>query len=264
MTFALTPASPFVTGSQLPPETANYWRAAIASMIDPVNGSSHTPLAPIIIGGAQGLRVASGGFLTVLAGGTLSVASTGTISFTSGGTITGTLTLSAATTASDLTMSGTNKVKLASRSITRAQASMPSATSATWTIDAQGFAVQAANNTDKLIWPLRVPHGATLTAVSVGIDGAGGHGGNPTRPSVEIGWIGTTGFNSLGSATDATSIPSYDSFHSFGVSGLSEVVDRTNRRYVAIITGETGGNYVAGLKVHYVDCTYTITAYDED
>lgn len=228
----------------------------ISRAIDGVGGGTYTPTAPIDIAGSNGIRIASTGFLTVQSGGTLT--------FASGSAVTGTLAIAATTTASDFTMSGTNKVKLASRSITRTQAVMPSPTSATWTINAQGFAVQAANNTDKLIWPLRVPHGATLTNVDVALDAAGGHGGAPTMPSVEVGYISTLGFVSLASKTDATSLVSYQLFHAFGIDPISHTVDRSNRRYVAIITGESGGNYVAGLTIYYVTCTYTITEYDED
>jgi hypothetical protein len=246
--------------------------AILGACIDPVSGGDYTPLSPIRIGGTQGLRILNGGFLTILSGGTLSIPSGGILSgagnsvVTLAGinTISGPTTISGTTTASDFTMSSTNRVKLASRSITRTQSALPDRTSATWSIDAQGTPFQSANNTNPLVFPLRIPHGATLTSVQVGIIPTGGHGGAPTMPTVQIGYSATAGFTSLGTTSDPTAFGSYQVAHDFGPTGLSHVVDRSTRRYVAIVVGETGANYVAGLSVMCVKCTYTITEYDED
>jgi hypothetical protein len=255
-----TPSVSTITAAEI-----NAAGASIAQAIDGTSGGDYTPVAaPIRIGGVQGLRILSGGFLTVLSGGTISVASGGAIAFTSGSSMTGTVALTAVTTASDFTMSGTNRVKLASRSITRVQSALPDRTSATWSIDAQGTPFQAANNTNPLIFPLRVPNGATLTSVQVGIIPTGGHGGAPTMPAVQIGYSTSAGFTTLGTTVDPTVFGSYEVAHEFGPTGLSHVVDRSARRYVAIVVGETGANYVAGLSVMCVKCTYTITEYDED
>jgi hypothetical protein len=234
----------------------------ISQAIDGSSGGDYTPVAaPIRIGGAQGLRIMSGGFLTVLSGGTLSVPSGGIVSAASGSTV----TLSGATTASDLTMTSTNRVKLASRSITRVQSSVPYPKSATWSFGADGTPIQVVNDTDELLWSIRVPHGATLTSVQVGITPSGGHGGvAPTMPSVSVGYEDSGGSHNISTVDDATVIGSYEAYHEFGPSGLSHVVDRSARRYFALISGETGGSYQIGLRVHFVKCTYTITEYDED
>lgn len=248
--------------------------AAIAQAIDGTGGGTYTPVSPINIGGANGLRIASGGFLTVLSGGTLSVPSGGTLSAAGGSTVTlaGTNTLSGATTAADLTMTSTNRVKLASRSITRVQSSIPSTNDATtWRLAVSGgYMEQIANATDYVVFDLRVPHGATLTAVTAYVQGAAGHGALPAgadKADLAVYVIPATGAIGapLGVVSDPeTLIAVYEASHTIQVSGLSTVIDRTANRYTAIVKSETGANYVAGLRVFAVAATYTITAYDED
>jgi hypothetical protein len=253
-----TPSVSTITAAEI-----NAAGAILGSTIDPVGGGSYTPISPVEIGGAQGLRIPNAGTWTVLSGGTFAVASGGFISFTSGGTMSGTLALTAATTASDITMSGTAKVKLASRSITRVQAIAPYPTSATWLIDAQGTPYQNVNNSNLLVFALRVPHGATLTSVQASIT-PGVHGTLPTMPTLAVGYNSSAGFSTIFSVSDGSALGVYNASHEFGQSGLSHVVDRSARRYVAVMAGETGANYIAGLTVNYIKCTYTITEYDED
>lgn len=83
-------------------------------------------------------------------------------------------------------------------------------------------------------------------------------------PEVAIFSISLAGETLISSTADPTDIADYENAHEFGPTGLSEEADRTARRFVAVITGEGGANYVAGLVVNYVKVTYTPASYDED
>lgn len=231
---------------------------AISQAVDGTGGGSYTPTAAISIGGAQGLQIESDS----------------KIAFQSGGAITGTLALSATTTASDLTMSGTNKVKLASRSIgPRVQKAAPTTNDpTTWSLQAAGlYMQQIANAKDYVIFALDVPHGATLTEVRAHLKGANGHGLSmpvgADRPDLAVHEIPTDGNSNLvgGVAVTDTSADAtaYELKHRIDLTDLSHVIDREQYRYVAVIGSETGGNYIAGLRVYAVDCTYTVDEMDD-
>lgn len=180
----------------------------------------------------------------------------------------GTTTLDGATTAGDFTLSGTNKVKLASRSIARVQAVPFTAdVAAVWSTNVYGEAVQANSSLGYAIFELRVPHGATLTSVTAYVTGGAGHGSLPTstdRVELSVGYTTTGGSHpGLGTQADTATLPTYEAQHTIAVS-MSHVIDRTANRYFATIRSERGANYQAGYTVHCVSCTYTITAMDED
>jgi len=124
----------------------------------------------------------------------------------------------------------------------------------TWIIDSNGL----YNNYDttsagKMIVELDVPHGATLTDVTVFYRGASGHGALPaTKPAMTVYShnLNTDTQTTIGTATDtAASVPAYEVAHSFGLSGLSTVIARTVTRYFVAISGETSTNAVAGAKM---------------
>lgn len=281
MSFVATPSLAFITGHQLTPETANYWRVAISQAIDGSGGGTYTPTVPIIIGGAQGLRIGSGGVLTILSGGTVSVPSGGTVSAAAGSTVTltgtntlngtntvsGTTTISGATTADNFTMSGTNKVKLASRSITRVQPfHFRTSDTTVWNINDAGNGIQLLDSAVTLLTPVRPPHGVVLTGATLYIQPAA-HGALPaTMPQFSVRSVSATGGQSiLGTATDSSAnVAAYNAAHTISISGLSHTVDRTTLRYFVRVVGEGGANFAANLIVAQVALTYTITEYDED
>lgn len=231
---------------------------SIAARLGHIKGTMIGSVSPAITGTAT--------FENVSASGTLGVTGATTLGATD---INGTTTLDGATTAANFTMSSTNKVKLASRSITRIQPYFFVTEAPTvWTANFWGEAEQLLDNsTDPASCPIRVPHGAVLTAVSVRVAAVGGHGGLPgTMPRIFVTRHNDTGAHtSLGNQIDTSaSTGTYQTAHDITLSGLSETIDRTLYRYSARLTGEAGANFIAGLRAVYVSCTYTITAYDED
>jgi hypothetical protein len=227
---------------------------AISQAVDGTGGGSYTPLAPISIGGAQGLQIEDDS----------------KIAFQSGGAITGTLALSATTTASDLTMSGTNRVKLASRSIQRVMPYFALSRVAggvdDWSPAHLGRHTNVTLN-GLLYIPLRVPHGATLTAVEVYIQGASGHGDLPENmPLINLHTVSIDDDEvSIADTFDPSgSVPDFQDVHPIPLTGLSHVVDRVNQRLVILMNSESGTNALAGARYIGSRVTYTPTAYDED
>jgi hypothetical protein len=176
---------------------------------------------------------------------------------------------SGAVTVADVTVTGTNRVKLASRSITRMQTVKPTATvAARWDLVADGTMIQTVDADSKLVIPLRVPHGATLTSVTVIVQAAAGHAGLPTtKASLEVvsvddayatTLIGTQGDPSANAAA-------YELVHPITETGLSVVINRETTAYYATLSAERGPtNYVNNFRYIATKCTYTITAMDED
>lgn len=171
---------------------------------------------------------------------------------------------------SDLTMSGTTRVKLASRSITRVEHSpFYSEDLAVWGLNPIGEMQQLSATVSSRVagCPLRVPHGVTLTAVSVRVAPAN-HTGLPAvkprmylrRPNTSSGAV-----VELGDVTDPSAdITAYNAAHEITLSGLSEAIDRTANRYVVNLVGESGTDSMANMLVIRASYTYTTTFYDED
>lgn len=176
-------------------------------------------------------------------------------------------TWTAAQTFDDVTISGTNKVKLAARSITRVQQLIVSANEVSFLADTEGSYLQQGAF-GYLAAPVRIPHGATLTAVALIVQGASGHAALPTaKPSMAMKSMSTAGaVVTIGSTpTDPSgTVAAYEAVHQITLSGLNEVIDRVTKRYFVYLTGEGGTNFIAGYKVLGVSVTYTISAMDED
>ncbi|XXX79179.1 hypothetical protein WMF30_10435 [Sorangium sp. So ce134] len=172
----------------------------------------------------------------------------------------------APTTANDFT--ATAPIKTDMGSITRVMQVHPATDNASvWTIGITGNAEQASSTVANLIYWLDIPNGATLTAVSVDVTGATGHSSLPTgtdRAHIEVGYVSSpSGGGGLGVQYDASaSVEDYEEAHQITLSVSSHVVNRTSNRYYALVRGERGGNYVAGLQVRNVRCTFTPASYD--
>src|SRR6185295_1774025 len=119
-----------------------------------------------------GLIAILGGAITVGYGGnggSLNVLASASMTVHGPMTADGTVTMTGATiTAGDFTLSGTNKVKLASRSITRMSELEPKSLDLSGTTGWQPYTdlswICNSSSADALYLPLHIPHGATLTA----------------------------------------------------------------------------------------------------
>lgn len=129
--------------------------------------------------------------------------------------------------------------------------------------DTNGSGQQVASGAYVVYTLIEVPHGATLTAVSLMIAGAAGHaafpGGAPTMPTLDVQSFSTAGaVVGIASVTDASATAGvYEGAHALTASGLSTVIDRATKRYYARLGGEAGANFIAGLKCYTVSATWT-------
>jgi hypothetical protein len=229
-----------------------------------------------IAGGAL-LTVASGGAIALGAGSSLNANGGSTIAVLQGGSLDiragGTLDAIGPATFSDLTMVGTTNVQLAPRSITRVSELPAFQVGTDWLVGASTQYIENTSSSNQgqhtLLFPLHIPHGAKLTAVSISVDGGGPHAAVPaTKPSLRVVRMKLTDGSvaQLGNiTTDPSSSPAaLDAPHTITVSGLSETVDRTAYRYHAYFVSDFGANATRNATVFGPSVTYTPTAYDED
>jgi hypothetical protein len=169
-----------------------------------------------------------------------------------------------------LRMSGTARVTLESRSITRlCDLSTPFLeVPADWT-PLGGMLLQNVTVAAAIDIPIHVPHGATLTRVAVQVDGPA-HGGSwpPVSPtSIELYRTNSSGTASAaGPWVDSVAVQAtYEGRHYLISDLLSIVVDRTVEAYALRVVCEDGTNSLVGVQVHAVPrVTYTTTQMDED
>lgn len=128
-----------------------------------------------------------------------------------------------------------------------------------WDYDTSGQPEQVASSSATVIFPVHmIPQGVTVTQVRMYIDPQAGHGALPggmpaiTLYSYSAGIPRTT----EGTQVDTSaSVPAYEATHSVTLSGLS--VDTAGKSLEIAIRGEFGSDWVTGLRVRYIDITYT-------
>lgn len=161
-------------------------------------------------------------------------------------------------------------VKLSSQSITRHVAAWFTGASdvlgaAQWYVLASGRPAQILAAAP-VFFPLDVPHGATLTAVSIAVDPDSSHGTmtGVTRPTLEVLKVDSAGAETLvGTQLDTNVLlAAYEAAHTIAVSGLSETINRSTYTYVAVLRGEDGANFKEGLVAGPVSVTFTTAALD--
>jgi hypothetical protein len=118
---------------------------------------------------------------------------------------------------------------------------------------------------------LNIPHGATLTGVTVYVKGAAGHGAMPaTKASAVVVYANATADSGTpGNAVFSPQVTTagYQAVHAISISGADlptgvSPYDAALAHYDLYIVGETGANSVAGLKICGVTVDYTLSALD--
>jgi len=120
-----------------------------------------------------------------------------------------------------------------------------------------------------ILWiPLTLPHGATLTEITLYHKGNAGHGafpgGAPTMPVITLlRKVAATGVETtVGTFTDASATAgAYEVIHAITLTGLSEVVDRT-QQYILKLLGEGGANFIAGETFYCATATFSASQID--
>lgn len=189
----------------------------------------------------------------------------------------GTYTLS-----STLEFNGTFGVKLAgsgsaarlqygSRSITRHFAFNATTTSGNWarTTTPRGSWHNTATGGTLDIALESLPNGAVLDSLALLWAGAAGHaafpGGAPTMPNINLFRINDDGTEtSIANVSDTTATAGgYETAHYITLSSIAHTIDRTLYRYVLVVTGETGANFIANAKAMKLKGTCTIADQSE-
>ncbi len=161
-------------------------------------------------------------------------------------------------------MSGTSELLLGVRtyyvvSVVPPFAAFSAGVASKWQVDFDGTATCTdVTGNISLPIPIDVPDGTTLQLVDVTITGAGTHGvfpgGAPANmPTLKvfriennIGAVSPTTAQIGSTTTDTSATASvYEHEHVLRVT-MSEVIDRTTRRYYALLTSESGANSIAG------------------
>lgn len=239
-----------VTAAQLNQIDLNQSRA-----LDGNNGGTYSLGAFLQLEGS-GVRL-GGANHQIISGGTLTLKSGGTFATEASSTT----TLVGPATAADLTMTSTNKLKYASRSLTRLQRG--------WHFDVVSLTAvtppishSVGASTQWRVY-LDVPHGAQITAITLRIDPA-----DDTLPTnkarVDFSkHVPSTGVTTpIVSYVDPSADGVYQTNHTFGPSGLTETVANDTTLYFIDVFPESGGDFDNYTWIS-TSVTYTITEQDE-
>lgn len=160
-------------------------------------------------------------------------------------------------------MPGGAKYKLSSRSITRAQRTVPfEATTGAILLPATVNNLPSGGVAHQYI---HVPHGATITAVTAYMNPPNDGvlpAGRPTARLKSIAITTGTVANESSLITDPNAtVGAYEAHHGFGPTGLSVVVDNTTKVYFLEVVGETSTD---ATDIRYDGCTATYTVAEMD
>lgn len=176
-----------------------------------------------------------------------------------------------AKTFDNITASGTNRYKLASRSITRivrAQVITAPQAAARFEPQINGSWKQLNTNGTFLAQQLDLPDGAVLTQVTVYLDPENGHAALPARlPRFTISHTDiTTGTNTSVQAEQidaSANAGAFDAYHSIVGATISHTIANAARRYFIGFEGESGVSARANLVYMGAITTYTVTSHDD-
>lgn len=173
-----------------------------------------------------------------------------------------------------LKLDGTLQLDLTARTVTRSMASLDGDTSiaANWSYTPTALAWENAGAAvaGEVVIPLVLPHGQTLTSVSVRIDppngrGAGNDVGTPPAFALEQVDIDNA-ITNLGNGADPTGgviASGYESAHYVTLTGLTTTIECDKYRYLVRFTGESGANSTTGLILSAILVTVSCTSYPE-
>jgi hypothetical protein len=157
----------------------------------------------------------------------------------------GTQTVSGAKTFVDITVSGTNKYKQASRVLTR---TLP----ATWVNETDGTcglfangAKLAGGTADDWHAGLDLPHGQVISEISVRLDPTNVGGLPGTMPTIAFHKTHRTTLvdTTIASGTDSSaSTGAYNAAHDLTATGFSETIDTSTYNYWLIVRGSSGSS----------------------
>jgi len=198
-----------------------------------------------------------------------SVSATGNITSIGSNFWFGSNAFTGATTASNFTMTGTNRVKLTSRSVTRIISASFTPITSGWSLnsDSTGTPRTTTTSNEYGCWGLSLPEGCVVTQIRLIVEGATGHSGAPSNLPVAAFYYKTPGSGGTGTlitnqSDTYGSAGAYESPHYITMSSIGYTVVRTARLAV-YFQSESSTNAVLGYKIHGVEVTYTLTSMDD-
>jgi hypothetical protein len=224
-------------------------------------GQTNTLLSASTINTPGSLTIGTG-TLAIGASGTFTINASATCTLAIGAT--SSLTVTAPSTFSDLTMTSTNRVKLASRQKTKRMLGATFCSTSGWAIGVAN--VWTNSGTGALLQTqLDLKDGQVLDTVTVRYIGGAGHaafpGGQPQfMPTVKVYKVDDTGASTqLGAtATDSSaSVATYEAAHDISVTAIAHTIDTSTNRYYVAIVAENGSNYLTGAV--FVSCKAAVT-----
>lgn len=123
-----------------------------------------------------------------------------------------------------------------------------------WTIDGEGVLNLTQLSGNQLCFPVKLPHGAIITSVSLFYDGNGSHSGIPsTKPQVALRrrHSSTGVISTIATKNDASlSLSVFDSIHEIKLDTISHTVDAATYAYsIWLLVGEASTNAALGSKI---------------
>lgn len=200
-----------------------------------------------------------------------SLVSTGDAAFTGNNTFSvGSSAFTGATTAADFTMTSTNRVKLASRSITRTITESFLPATSNWVYNDSVGSPSTTNTSSAYGWfNINVPEGAVIQTINVWIQPAKGHLAAPAgMPHIQLlrkfPSAGGSGMTLTAAANDVwAGATSYELPHAITLSGIGYTVTRMSARICVLVATEVGAGTILGTIIHGCDVTYTTTSMDD-
>jgi hypothetical protein len=129
-----------------------------------------------------------------------------------------------------------------------------------------GYFLTAAPTEQSCWWPLKVPHGATLTAVRIVIQPANSHSALPSimplfrLQSVSNGGTVVTELSPV--ADSAPDVATYELLHAIEITGASIAITNSAKRYTLMFTAEGSVDGASGCKVYHPYFDFTMTNLD--
>lgn len=115
-------------------------------------------------------------------------------------------------------------------------------------------------------WPFKIPHGATLTAIRLVVQGGAGHGDLPTpMPQFQLRSVttGGTAATEVSPVADSSiDVTAFETVHAIEITGISLAMTNLTKRYTLIFTAEGSTDGQPGLKVFFPYVSFTMTNLD--
>jgi hypothetical protein len=182
--------------------------------------------------------------------------------------VSGSLTATtSAVTMADFTLTGTNKVKLVSRTYTRKiGAIMERAIPTDWdsVVGAGGIFETSSVVGAQGFFPIRLPSGAIISSIRLYIAPAMHVNLPASMPIIQLVSVSNGASTLIATQTDpSTTVAAYNAYHAIQLSGLGYTVNNNNESLRLLIITELGAGSVSDCQVWDAEVTFSVTSIDD-